>query len=169
MIQVFKIITQKDKTDNNIINLMASLLLPLCSLIFALIFCTVGLIASYSDGNNMHHSMTECLTVHPLWSQVNSSCIKILSMNVSVSIFSVLKTLWCDGSNEHVEGRGHHNWDHCRPTNYFTKVKEKIVKMCIVFQQYFSLYHECLRFGRIGLQVTFCWEIPPLFLEVSNP
>ena len=54
------------KTDNNIINLMASLLLPLCSLIFALIFCTVGLIASYSDGNNMHHSMTECLTVHPL-------------------------------------------------------------------------------------------------------
>ena len=53
------------KYGNKILNLISSLMLPVCSLIFAFIFWTVGLIASYSDGNNTDLSMTECLTVQP--------------------------------------------------------------------------------------------------------
>ena len=53
------------KYGKKILNLIGSLMLPVCSLIFAFIFWTVGLIASYSDGNNTDLSMTECLTVQP--------------------------------------------------------------------------------------------------------
>ena len=51
------------KTGNNIFNWIASILLPVSSLIFAFVFWTVGIIASYSDGNNTNHNMTECLAV----------------------------------------------------------------------------------------------------------
>ena len=50
---------------NKILNLISSLMLPVCSLIFAFIFWTVGLFVSYADGNNTNLSMTECLTVQP--------------------------------------------------------------------------------------------------------
>ena len=46
-------------------NLIASLMLPVTSLIFGFAFWTVGLIASYSDGNNIDPNMTECLAVQP--------------------------------------------------------------------------------------------------------
>ena len=53
------------KYGKKILNLIGSLMLPVCSLIFAFIFWTVGLIASYSDGNNTHQNMKECLAVQP--------------------------------------------------------------------------------------------------------
>ena len=53
------------KNDNNILNLIGSLMLPVISLIFAFIFWTVGVIASYSDGNNTNLNMTECLAIQP--------------------------------------------------------------------------------------------------------
>ena len=56
---------QEVKTGNNIFNWIASILLPVSSLIFAFVFWTVGIIASYSDGNNTNHNMTECLSVQP--------------------------------------------------------------------------------------------------------
>ena len=56
---------QEVKTGKNIFNWIASILLPVSSLIFAFIFWTAGIIASYSDGNNTKHNMTECLAVKP--------------------------------------------------------------------------------------------------------
>ena len=53
------------KSGNYILNLIASLMLPVTSLIFGFAFWTVGLIASYSDGNNTDPNMTECLAVQP--------------------------------------------------------------------------------------------------------
>ena len=53
------------KTDNYILDLIASLMLPVTSLIFGIVFWTVGLIASYSDGNNTDPNMTECHAVQP--------------------------------------------------------------------------------------------------------
>ena len=53
------------KTDNYILDLISSLMLPVTSLIFGFAFWTVGLIASYSDGNNTDPNMTECLAVQP--------------------------------------------------------------------------------------------------------
>ena len=53
------------KNDNNILNLIGSIMLPVSSLIFAFIFWTVGVIASYSDGNNTNLNMTECLAIQP--------------------------------------------------------------------------------------------------------
>ena len=47
------------------ISSIAPFMLPLTALIFALIFWTVGLIASYSDGDNRNHQMTECLAIKP--------------------------------------------------------------------------------------------------------
>ena len=55
-----------EKSGNYILNLIASLMLPLTSLIFGFAFWTVGLIASYSDGNNTDPNMTECLAVEPI-------------------------------------------------------------------------------------------------------
>ena len=53
------------KSGNYILNLITSLTLPVTSLTFGFAFWTVGLIASYSDGNNTDPNMTECLTVQP--------------------------------------------------------------------------------------------------------
>lgn len=53
------------RTGNSFLGSIASLVLPVTSLIFAFIFWTVGLIASYSDGNNTHQNMKECLAVQP--------------------------------------------------------------------------------------------------------
>ena len=58
-------VVEEFKTENNIKNSIASIMLPVCSLIFAFIFWTVGLIASYSDGNNADPNMTECLAIQP--------------------------------------------------------------------------------------------------------
>ena len=54
------------KTDNYILDLISFLMLPVTSLIFGIVFWTVGLIASYSDGNNTDPNMTECLAVEPI-------------------------------------------------------------------------------------------------------
>ena len=43
---------EEEKSGKNILNLIACLLLPLSSFVFATIFWIVGLIASYSDGNS---------------------------------------------------------------------------------------------------------------------
>ena len=58
-------VVEELKTESNIKNSIASIMLPVCSLIFAFIFWTVGLIASYSDGNNADPNMTECLAIQP--------------------------------------------------------------------------------------------------------
>ena len=56
---------QEVKTGNNILNSVVSLMLPVSSAAFALIFWTVGLVASYSDVRDTHQEMTECLAVQP--------------------------------------------------------------------------------------------------------
>ena len=58
-------VVEKVKNCNNILNLVASLMLPVSSLIFAFVFWTIGLIASYSDGNHTDPNMTECLAIQP--------------------------------------------------------------------------------------------------------
>ena len=56
-------VVEEVKTDNKTINSIASLMLPVCTLMFAFVFWIVGLIASYSNGNSTDHNMTECLAV----------------------------------------------------------------------------------------------------------
>ena len=56
-------VVEEVKAGNNILNSIGSLLLPVSSLIFVFVFWTLGLIASYSDGNNTDPNMTECLAV----------------------------------------------------------------------------------------------------------
>ena len=56
-------VVEEVKAGNNILNSIGSLMLPVSSLIFVLVFWTVGFIASYSDGNNTDPNMTECLVV----------------------------------------------------------------------------------------------------------
>ena len=51
------------KNDNHTLNLIASLMLPVSSLIFAFVFWMVGLIASNPDGNHTDPNMLECLAV----------------------------------------------------------------------------------------------------------
>ena len=58
-------VVEEVKTGNNILNSIGSLMLPVCSLIFVFVFWTVGLIASYSDGNSTDPNMTECLAIQP--------------------------------------------------------------------------------------------------------
>ena len=58
-------VVEEVKTGNNILNSVVSLMLPVSSAAFALIFWIVGLVASYSDVRNTHHNMTECLAVQP--------------------------------------------------------------------------------------------------------
>ena len=53
------------KNGNHTLNLIAFLMLPVSSLIFAFVFWMVGLIASKSDGNNTYPNMTECLAIQP--------------------------------------------------------------------------------------------------------
>ena len=58
-------VMEATKNDSNILNLIISLMLPVISLIFAFVFWTVGLVASYSDGTNTDPNMTECLAIQP--------------------------------------------------------------------------------------------------------
>ena len=51
------------KSGNNTLNSFGCLVLPVSSLIFVFVFWIIGLIASYSDGNNTDPNMTECLAV----------------------------------------------------------------------------------------------------------
>ena len=56
---------EEEKSGKNILNLIACLLLPLSSFVFATIFWIVGLIASNSDGNSTDQNMAECLAIQP--------------------------------------------------------------------------------------------------------
>ena len=58
-------VMEATKNGSNILNLITSLMLPVISLIFAFVFWTVGLFASYSDGANTDPNMTECLAIQP--------------------------------------------------------------------------------------------------------
>ena len=58
-------VVEEVKTGNNIPNSIGSLMLPVSSLIFVFVFWTIGLIASYSEGNNTDPNMTECLAIQP--------------------------------------------------------------------------------------------------------
>ena len=58
-------VMEATKNGSNILNLITSLMLPVISLIFAFVFWTVGLVASYSDGTNTDPNMTECLAIQP--------------------------------------------------------------------------------------------------------
>ena len=58
-------VMEATKNGSNILNLITSLMLPVISLIFAFVFWTVGLVASYSDGANTDPNMTECLAIQP--------------------------------------------------------------------------------------------------------
>ena len=58
-------VVEEVKTGSSILNSVASLMLPISSLIFVFIFWTIGLIASYSNGNSADPAMTECLAVQP--------------------------------------------------------------------------------------------------------
>ena len=58
-------VVEEVKTGNNIPNSICSLMLPVSSLIFVFVFWSIGLIASYSDGNNIDPNMTECLAIRP--------------------------------------------------------------------------------------------------------
>ena len=58
-------VAEEVKTGNNILNLVVSLMLPVSSAAFALIFWTVGLVVSYSDVRDTYVNMTECLAVQP--------------------------------------------------------------------------------------------------------
>ena len=53
------------KSGNNTLKSFGCLMLPVSSLIFVFVFWTVGLIASYSDGNSTDPNMTECLAIQP--------------------------------------------------------------------------------------------------------
>ena len=58
-------VVEEVRTGNSFLASIASLVLPVSSLIFAFIFWTIGLIASYSDGNITDPNMTECLYIQP--------------------------------------------------------------------------------------------------------
>ena len=58
-------VMEATKNGSNILNLVTSLMLPVISLIFAFVFWTVGLVASYSDGANTDPNMAECLAIQP--------------------------------------------------------------------------------------------------------
>ena len=60
-------VVEEVKAGNNILNSIGSLMLPVSSLIFVFVFWTIGLIASYSEGNNTDPNMTECLAIQPKW------------------------------------------------------------------------------------------------------
>ena len=56
-------LVEEIKTSNNILNLIASLMLPISSLIFTMVFWIVGLIKSYFPDDKTNPSMTECLAI----------------------------------------------------------------------------------------------------------
>ena len=46
----------------SLVRMASRMMLPICSLIFTLIFWVVGIIRSYSSGDAQDHNMTDCLT-----------------------------------------------------------------------------------------------------------
>ena len=58
-------VVEEVKNCNNNLSLVTSLMLPVSSLIFAFVFWTIGLFASYSDGNHKYPNLTECLAIQP--------------------------------------------------------------------------------------------------------
>ena len=59
---------EKEAKTNNIMKMklskvMGNLMLPICSLIFTLIFWAVGIIKSYSSGDAQGSNMSDCLTI----------------------------------------------------------------------------------------------------------
>ena len=59
------VVVEEVKSGNNTLNSFGCLMLPVSSLIFVFVFWTVGLIASYCDGNSTDPNMTECLAIQP--------------------------------------------------------------------------------------------------------
>ena len=57
---------EEEKTNNimkmKLSKVMGNLMLPICSLIFTLIFWAVGIIKSYSSGDAQGSNMSDCLT-----------------------------------------------------------------------------------------------------------
>ena len=51
------------RMSSKLVRLMSHLILPISSLIFALTFWTVGLVASFSSGAIQDPTMTDCLTL----------------------------------------------------------------------------------------------------------
>ena len=51
------------RVSSKLVRLMSRLILPISSLIFALTFWTVGLVASFSSGAIQDPTMTDCLTL----------------------------------------------------------------------------------------------------------
>ena len=60
------VVVEEVKSGNNNLNSFGCLMLPVSSLIFVFVFWTIGLIASYSEGNNTDPNMTECLAIQPI-------------------------------------------------------------------------------------------------------
>ena len=70
-VDVMKVTSGEENEDtktNNTMKLtlsmvMGNLMLPICSLIFTLIFWAVGIIKSYSSGDAQGSNMSDCLTI----------------------------------------------------------------------------------------------------------
>ena len=52
-----------NKTRFSLVRMASRMMLPICSLIFTLIFWVVGIIQSYSSGAAQDQNMTDCLTI----------------------------------------------------------------------------------------------------------
>ena len=51
-----------NKMSSSLVKMASRMMLPICSLIFTLIFWVVGIIRSYSSGDSHDQNMTDCLT-----------------------------------------------------------------------------------------------------------
>ena len=52
-----------NKISSSLVKMASRMMLPICSLIFTLIFWVVGIIQSYSSGAAQDQNMTDCLTI----------------------------------------------------------------------------------------------------------
>ena len=52
-----------NKISSSLVKMARRMMLPICSLIFTLIFWVVGIIQSYSSGAAQDQNMTDCLTI----------------------------------------------------------------------------------------------------------
>ena len=51
-----------NKISSSLVRMASRMMLPICSMIFTLIFWVVGIIRSYSSGGTQDQNMTDCLT-----------------------------------------------------------------------------------------------------------
>ena len=51
-----------NKISSSLVRMASRMMLPICSLIFTLIFWVVGIIKSYSRGDTQDQNMTDCIT-----------------------------------------------------------------------------------------------------------